>query len=140
MKKEINLTLIPELAGALGSYKLSDEQMARFTQDPNCFLAELNMEPDGLIDIQTLENSEDEVHLTLPYYSGVEEQTAAVLSDESLESISGGEIVVNLIFGLAIAGAVAGTVYAVAKDAAISGRNEAFEEITGEEFPDEGGK
>ncbi len=138
MKNDKNIALIPEIIGALGSTNLSNDQIKNFTQDPKCFLADMNFSPKGNVEIHAAENSNDEVHLTLPFYSAVEEHNTKVLSDDNLEDISGGEIIVNLIFFGIIGGALAGTVYGVAQDSVKAGRNEAFEEITGEKFPEQG--
>lgn len=138
MKQEINLTLTPEIIGAITDHKLSKEQAMKFKNDPNSFLAEMNLKPNADMQVQAIENSANEIHLALPFYEGVEESSAIKLSDENVEGVSGGEIIVNAILAVSVLAVMGGVVYAVTQDSAIKGRNEAFEEITGQEFPEKG--
>ncbi len=108
------LVALNEIVGAVHVPSLSNEQISALKADAIGFLSvNLNIELEG--DISVVENSSSDVHLTLPYYSMVEELQTEMLKDEKLADIVGGEIIISLLVfagagvGFLIAGA-AGTV------------------------------
>lgn len=99
-----NLLPLTEIVGAAASSLLNDEQVKAFTNDPTAFLKS-NLDVDMPYDISVVENTENEVHLALPYFQCVNDFHASAIHDESLDDISGGEIFITIC---TVAGVVAG--------------------------------
>ncbi len=131
--KKPNIDMIIELIGAVGIHNLSDQQVHEFKTDPHSFLADFNLDPKGDIDLTVIENTETEMHLTLPFYSELEKSSVSTLSDENIEDISGGEIVITFaVIGIGVA---AGGLYALSENVKAKARDVTYEVITGEGDP-----
>lgn len=97
--EKIQLAPFNEILAAVAIPSLSDEGFHAFVKDPKefiCTLTELDI--DLSISFHAVMNSNNEVHLALPYYSGVEEMQAKMMSDSQFDNVSGGEIIVGLSF------------------------------------------
>lgn len=124
MNKPTNLFASTEIVGAIATSGLTASDVEALTADPKSVIeSNFDIDVSGL-DIKVIENSGNDIILTLPYYSIVEQLQAEALKDESLQDISGGEILITLgilagigvtiTAGVAITGtAVAGSVVAV---------------------------
>ncbi len=56
-------------------------------------------------EVSFIQNSDKEVHLALPYYTGVEDAAAHAVSDAQAADVSGGEIIgVAVFLSLGVAG------------------------------------
>ena len=53
-------------------------------------------------EVITVENTDDEVHLALPYYSGVEDAIAKAISDTEANDVAGGEIGIAIAIALGV--------------------------------------
>ena len=93
----------PEFGATLLSKNATDSQFAELKANPADFVKS-NYDVDLGAEMQTVENSSDTINLTLPYYSQLDKATADATSDDKLDSVSGGEIVISL--GVILSGAV----------------------------------
>ena len=95
--------------------------------NPHMFIfAKTNVEIPRRVNINVVENDIETVNLALPYYAGISDMTAFALSDEELELVTGGELLV-LIF--AIFGIGCGAIAATSAAACLT-----VEEVTGKRF------
>lgn len=107
----MNLHPINELSSAVLCERLSQQQRDSFTNDPKgAILSTFNLQVEG--DISVVLNTTEEMHLALPYYDGLETAEMRALTDEELELVTGGEVVVvgGVIASAITAGVVIGTV------------------------------
>ncbi len=118
-----NIKLFPstEIIGAMACDIMNAEQIKAFALKPETIIASLAEIDVSNLDITVVENSKNDVNIVLPYYSQIETMQAEMLKDESLNNISGGEILISvgitagLGIGLLIAKAVsAGASVAIA--------------------------
>ena len=103
-----NLFSSTELAAAILINKADTSDLTRFKREPSAFLlAVFDVDFDD-IDILPVENTDCEIHLCLPYYSQIEDFTTAVMTDEHLKEVSGGELggLAILAIGATIAGVI----------------------------------
>lgn len=69
--------------------------------------------------VNMVENTQNEINLTLPYYTNVEKISSHNVGDSDIDEVAGGEIfaILAISFGsVAIAGVGAGITYGVTKD------------------------
>ncbi len=122
MSQKITLPPVLEISSAILTDSLTQKDASQLLQNPKDFVcAKLNADTAG-VDITVATNNNNEVHLALPYYSGIEQAKAQVLKDGSLDDISGGELLITLgaVGGLLI-GQIAGTVTLTALGGIIGG-------------------
>ena len=81
----MKLYTAPEILGALTA-NLSNEEQARFTKNPTEFLNQFGVEN---VTVKTATNSETEVNIALPYYSELNQNPPACMSDDDMEGITG---------------------------------------------------
>ncbi len=114
--KNNKLLALNEIVGAYILPQFSDEEIQAFREDSVGFLnSQLGTDFDD--GIAVVENTADEVHLALPYYSTLEQTTATALSDDDLDEIVGGEILISIFVacgfaagvGVAAAASIGGT-------------------------------
>ena len=124
------LSPAPEIMGAIGIQKLSTTQLAELKTDTKDFLqAHLDLNLGNEVNLNIVQNSNDEIHIALPFYSDLPPHTTDSLSDDDLEQVSGGEVFVTAIVATVLAigtvGAIAGGVAAkVLKDQAALEEND----------------
>ena len=96
MNKNIKLAPTIEISSALLTPLLTQADLQSLNQNPTEFLqSKLNLDA-SKVKVQTAFNNADEINLALPYYSGLENLQAEMLKDNSLDDISGGEIIIAL--------------------------------------------
>lgn len=115
MSNNPNLFAANEIVGAIAVNGLTHAEIEAFASDPRGSIDDL-FDIDSNIAIQVIENTNDEVVLTLPYYSELETMQSQMMSDESLDDVAGGEIIILIC---AIGGAFAGSAIAAGSTAAI---------------------
>lgn len=99
-----------ELSSALLCNFMNEEQIAFFIADPKgVIFSGLNFDV-GDTEINIVHNSSAEVHLSLPYYSGLEAISAELISDQNLEEIQGGEIASTVFSVIVLAVSAAGVI------------------------------
>lgn len=92
---------------------LSNEDIASFKSDPKSFIL-ANAEQDLThMDIFVVENNNDEVNISLPYYSDLDSSQVRLIKERDLANVSGGEIVA--------VGTIIATVGSIGTVAAIGG-------------------
>ncbi len=95
MKNDTKLLALNEIAGAYILPQLSDEDMDLLRLNSASFLkARLGVETEASLSV--VSNTEQEVHLALPYYDFVGGGSAMALSDDDLDAITGGEILISV--------------------------------------------
>lgn len=100
------LVALNEVFGAYATHQLSNEGVNLLKADANNFIkSNFDIDIDG--DISIIENSENEINLALPFYSGVEDIKAMALKDKNLDNISGGEILITVFAAIGVAAGVA---------------------------------
>ena len=109
-----------EIVGAMASNAMNADEAKAFTADPKAVLASKAKIDASNLNINVVQNSNTDVNLALPYYAMVEEMQAEMLKDESLQKISGGEILVTIGILCGIGGATA-TIAAIGGAAAVGG-------------------
>ncbi len=122
MSQKITIAPVLEISSAILTDALTQEDIAQFLSHPKNFVcSKLKTDIVG-VDITVATNNKSEVHLALPYYSGIEAAKAQALQDGSLNDISGGELLITLgaVGGLLI-GQIAGTVTLTALGGIIGG-------------------
>ncbi len=103
-----------ELSSVVLSHSFSEEQLDNFAADPKkAIKANFNINFDD-VDVSVVRNTASDIHLALPFYSGLGGARSQILSDDDLDSVSGGEVIaVGTIVATAITvGAVGGTIAA----------------------------
>ena len=101
---------VNEIVGSFASTNLSPEDLDSFVSNPNDYLqSNLNVNYEG--EIAVVQNTENEVNLTLPYYAMIEKISAFELTPEMLDEVAGGEIFITIaaLCGAGIGFAVGGT-------------------------------
>ena len=117
------LPFTPEFGATLLSKSITDAELGTFKTKPADFLKS-TYDIDLTAEVKVIENNNDTINLTLPYYSELEQATADMIADGKMDSASGGEIVVTLAFlvgGASVWGGIA--TGAVAAENARYGRN-----------------
>ena len=81
--------------------------------------------PDGM-ELQVVSNTNDEIHLALPYYETLETSGIVPMDDEDLDAVAGGEIVFTImtllgVVGAAVLGGTGSGLVAVGVGAAVVG-------------------
>ncbi len=91
-----NLFPTTELVGALAVSSLDRAELKEFSADPKgAILANTDVDFAD-IEIKVIENSSNDVNLTLPYYSEIAKIQAELVKDEKLGEVTGGEILFSL--------------------------------------------
>ncbi len=102
--KKIKLNPALEILGAIGTEKLSTQQVTDFKDDAKRFLhAEANINLNDDFDVNIVDNSANEVNLILPFYDALHFE-AAQMTDAELQDVSGGEVAIGVI---AVGGTIA---------------------------------
>ena len=98
---------------------LDDQEVNKIKDDAKGYLfAKTNIDL-GDIAVNTVENTNSQINLTLPYYSLVDEVSAQALTDSSIEDAAGGfEIFFSI--GTAVT-VIAGTLFGAGAAAAVGG-------------------
>ncbi len=95
--KKATLCATTEIVSTIAYHNIEDKYKNDLIKNPKEFiLKELNIDLSN-IDINIVENDNENVNLSLPYYSQVETLKAGALSEEDLENITGGEILFVLL-------------------------------------------
>ncbi len=105
-----------EVLGALLTKNMNNAEVVSFSQDPAAFIySRLNVDASATT-LSVVENGFDTIHLALPYYDSLSSMSAEQLSEGSMDSISGGEVIIAVILGISAVGAItlAGSVGAAA--------------------------
>ncbi len=90
--KKATLCATTEIVSAVAYHNIDDKYKNDLITNPKeLILNELNIDLSD-IDINIVENNNENVNLSLPYYSQVETLKAGELSEEDLEQVTGGEI------------------------------------------------
>lgn len=133
--KEVKLFPSTELMGAIAINSLTSKQIERFAEDPYAAVALTGADLSDL-SIVAVENTAEVIHLALPYYEALDGTSAQAVSDDDLDAIVGGEIIITLSIvgtglaltalsvgfkGVAAGMAVAGVVAGVAVAGAVAG-------------------
>ncbi len=114
MKNYKQVIAVNEIVGAIADPFLTSEDVKNLKSDPTNFLqAKCAVEFNG--EIAVVENSANEVHMTLPYYSQVEAISSYELSPEDMQAVVGGEILISVFAAIgvgvgAVIASAAGTV------------------------------
>ena len=119
----IKLLFTPELGGTLLSNDSNSDNFDSIISNPVEFIKS-TYNVDIISEIKTVENTDNEINLVLPFYTDLEKLSTSALSENDLDSISGGEIFISTVVigtGLAIWGGI-GTGTAAAYESA-HGRN-----------------
>lgn len=127
--EDAKLVPINEVMGAILTSSLSSEDLSLFKTNTNDYVRS-HSPVDFDAEVIAVQNSNDEIHLTLPYYSQLDDDAlrAQMLKDSNLDDVSGGEIfitiagVVGALIGLSLTPYAAGAgviIGAVAAGAAI---------------------
>ncbi len=130
MNNKPKLNAAPKIMGVIGTQKLSTPQLAELKTDAKDFLqANFDLDLGDEVSLNIVQNSVSEIHIALPFYSGLLPHTTDSLSDDDLEQVSGGEVFVTAIVATVLAigtvGAIAGGVAAkVLKDQAALEEND----------------
>lgn len=123
MSNSQQLVISIEIASDLLLSKLSDSDIASFKSDPQSFVFANTNQDLGDMAISVVENTDNEIHLSLPYYENIEVMKADAIKDEDLDDVAGGEIIMLIA---AVAGGIfalgcGGAVWAAAGTAAAAG-------------------
>ena len=117
------LAFIPEIGASMLSKNVTGEQSVAFKANPADFLKS-NYDISTSAEVKTVENSNDTINLTLPYYSNLDTASAGPMTDGDMDSVAGGEIFISLVVLGTGAAVVAGiTTGAMASEAAKKGEN-----------------
>ncbi len=92
---------------------IDKEEVADFSQNPKSYIAgKTGLSFEDAVSISVVQNSQDTQHLSLPYYSQIE-NLPNFLTDEMLDDVAGGEIFF-IALPAAIGAAIGGGIAAVA--------------------------
>ncbi len=118
MQKIPNIPPITEIVGACLVADLTGKQKRAILDKPVDFIhAHLNVDIGDKLQVQSVKNNDDEVHLILPYYDSLDLNRIQALQDYELQEIVGGEV----IFSGGVLGAAIGTIIFGTVNATIGG-------------------
>ncbi len=125
MSKE--LFPVNEIVGAMVLNNASDEVIAELQangKDALAAHADVAL-PTGM-ELQVVSNTNDEIHLALPYYETLETSGIVPMDDEDLDAVAGGEIIFTIMtvlgaIGAAVIGGTGSGLVAVGVGAAVVG-------------------
>lgn len=84
-----------EISAALFSNKITDRATAK--ADPKGYIfSRANIQLPADTSVSVVENENNKVHLTLPYYAGLEATNSRSLSEDAMSQASGGEIIFTI--------------------------------------------
>ncbi len=95
-KKNNKVVATNEILGATLTANMSKSDILSFEKDPRSFIASSLKADTGDVSLSMVENSDGLVNLALPYYSQLDGTSARVLSDDAIDSVSGGELLISL--------------------------------------------
>lgn len=118
------LTFTTEIGGSYLSHSISSENYNELLANPASYIkAHFNVELPNT-QVKTVQNQNNEVNITLPYYSQLDRTASAAMTEDDLETVAGGEILISLAVLTASAGVTAGIAAgAVAGIESTQGRN-----------------
>ncbi len=91
-----------EILSAFLSAKLQNEKdVAELCDNPHAFLfAKTGIEIKENTDIIVIQNDDDTIHLTLPFYDGLQKHSVTALQDDDIEQVIGGELLVTVFLAI----------------------------------------
>ncbi len=101
-----NLYPTNEVLTAIVSNSVKKDDLQTFTANPKDYLMSVcNVDLQADIKFNVVENSDNEVALTLPYYAANDQISAFELTPEQMQKVTGGEILAFIICALSMVGA-----------------------------------
>ncbi len=91
-----------EITGAILAPQLSQEDVKAISADAAGFI-KAKADLDITSDIKIVENSGNDIHLALPYYSTIETMQSEMVQDENMDGVAGGEILISIFAGIGVA-------------------------------------